>query len=524
MSIHHRMRHAVALTLALLLALLLGAPLASAVAGPASTAHADLDAYIRERMDATGTPGLSYAVVGPDGPVHQRSWGHDGRGAPVTADTPFLWGSVAKPVTATAVMTLVQDGRLALDDRVVDHLPAFRFGGAEHASEVTVRHLLDQTAGIPAAATFKVTDCHDPDCPPPADRISALDDVTPLGPPGAEYAYTSANYLLLAAVVEAVTGRPYAEYLRTRVLRPAGMDGAVADGASARERRLAPGHQLMWGRPAAVADGYDEHGAAYGYTGGALHDLAAFAALQLRRGKAPDGARILTEESVRLMRTEGTLASGEGTGYGFGWRVGGLEAPLDKAVWHIGASPGYSAMLFLLPGQNQALVIQQNLHGLLQDEAIMEVGFGAARILAGGEAPSDAPSMWLYDLTIWGTTALAVLMLLAAARSVQLLIRRSALRTSRARRVMVTALWAVAGALPGVLLAMLVKFMGVEQAWSWFPDLCIALWVAAVAGVLVIGLRLAGAVRPARRRESPAVRENPAVVAAAPGSDVPAVQ
>lgn len=192
-------------------------------------------------MEATRTPGISYAVVGPDGPIHQRSWGTDGQGERVTARTPFLWGSVAKPITSTAVMTLVQDGRLRLGDRIVDHLPSFRFGGAEHASRVTVRHLLNQTAGIPESATFKVADCFDADCPRPAERVGDLDDVQPLGPPGTKYAYTSANYLLLSAVVEAVTKRPFADYLERSVLDPAGMDGAIVDQASARRRSLPRG-------------------------------------------------------------------------------------------------------------------------------------------------------------------------------------------------------------------------------------------------------------------------------------------
>ncbi len=166
----------------------------------------------------------------------------------VTADTPFLWGSVAKPVTATAVLTLVQDGRLGLDDPVVDHLPAFRFGGPAHAGKVTVRHLLEQTSGLPESATFDVADCYDADCPPPAGRLAALDRIEPTGPPGTDYTYTSANYLVLTAVIEAVTHRPFAEYVRRAVLTPAGMDTAIADRASAREQHLPPGHQLLWGR------------------------------------------------------------------------------------------------------------------------------------------------------------------------------------------------------------------------------------------------------------------------------------
>ncbi|MFF6790739.1 serine hydrolase domain-containing protein [Streptomyces filamentosus] len=480
-------RRATTAAVALLVGLL---PLAGASAETGPPAPADrfaaIDAYVRERMEATRTPGLAYAVVGPDGPVHSRAWGTDGHGEPVTDGTPFLWGSVAKPIAASAVMTLVQDGRLRLDDRVVDHLPAFRFGGTGHAARVTVRHLLQQTAGVPESATFEVTDCVADDCPDAAARVAALDGVRPLGPPGTAYAYSSANYLVLAAVVESVTGRPFADHLRAGVLRPAGMDGAIADRASARARNLPPGHQLLWGVPSAIADGVDDDGAAYGYTGGDLNDLAAFASLQLRSGRTRDGTTVLTPESVRLMRQSGRLhPSGEDTGYGLGWRVGGLEAPLDTAIWHTGATPGYSAALFLLPERNLALVVQQNLHGLLHDGSVMQVGFGAARVLAGGTAPADAPSAAAYHATVWGLSALALVLLAGTFRSVRPLRRRPP-----GRRVLPTVLWCLAGALPWVLLAASFALVGPRALWAWTPDVLVALCVAAVAGTAVVALRL----------------------------------
>ncbi|MFF8837519.1 serine hydrolase domain-containing protein [Streptomyces sp. NPDC015130] len=450
-----------------------------------------MDAYVRERMQATRTPGLAYAVVRPDGPVHTRSWGTDGNGRPVTASTPFLWGSVAKPIAAGALMTLVQDGRLRLDDRVVDHLPAFRFGGPRHADGVTVRHLLQQTAGIPHSATSSVTDCVDADCPDATRRIAELDGVRPLGPPGSTYAYSSANYLVLAALIESVTGRTYADHLRDSVLRPAGMDGAIADRASARERNLPPGHQLLWGVPSAIVDGVDDDGAAYGYAGGDLNDLAAFASLQLRSGKAAEGGTVLRPESIRLMRQSGRLhPSGADTGYGLGWRVGGLAAPLESAVWHTGATPGYSAMLFLLPEQNLALVLHQNLHGLLHDAAVMEVGFGAARILAGGTA-GEAPSATAYYATVWGLTALALALLTESLHSFHLL------RRGGSRRIAPAVLWCLVGAAPTAALAAALAFVGPRTLWTWTPDASTAVCAAAVAGTAVIALRI-GVVRARR--------------------------
>ncbi|MFI6284432.1 hypothetical protein ACIBCM_06690 [Streptomyces sp. NPDC051018] len=162
-------------------------------------------------------------------------------------------------------------------------------------------------------------------------------------------------------------------------------------------------------------------------------------------------------------------------------------------------------MLLLLPERNLSLVLEQNLHGLLQDEAVMQVGFGAARILAGAPAPADSPSTRLYDVTVWGTTALAVLMLAAAVRSA-LLLRRTPVPVSAVRRIAGTAVWVLAGALPGTLIAMAVKFTGTGQLLTWVPDSFIALCVAAGAGALVIVLRIVRAIRrprPAAERPTP---------------------
>ncbi|MFD3686435.1 serine hydrolase domain-containing protein [Nocardiopsis sp. NPDC058631] len=466
------LRWPAALCAALLLAPVCGVP--AAAAEPPDGTYAAIDAYVQRRMQETGTPGLSYAVVGPDGPLHRAAWGTDGDGAPVTPATPFLWGSVAKPVAATAVLALAEDGELGLDDPVVDHLPRFGFGG-EHARETTVRHLLAQTSGLPPSATPAVSDCRGEDCPRPADRLGALDRIDPLAPPGEEYAYTSANYLVLAAVVESVTGTSFADHLRGAVLEPAGAGGSVTDPASARDRALPPGHLPLWGVTAPVATGLDPHGAAYGYLGGDLDDLAALASLYLR-----EGGDVLSADSFALMSREQTTNGGAGTGYGLGWRVGGLDAPLDGAVWHSGAAPGYSAMLLLLPEDGLALVMQQNNHGLLHDAASMDVLFGASAMLAGAPEPGDAPSRAVYLLAVAVTTGLAVWLLAAVVAAT------AALRRPRAGAVApppaATAFRVVLGLLPVAAGAALLSVTGVDGALAWLPDIALSLAAAAAAG------------------------------------------
>lgn len=139
------------------------------VDGPGALAHttdeadyAEIDEYLRDRMDTTSTPGMAYAVVSSDSIERMETWGHDGNGDSVTASTPFLWGSIAKLVTATAVMTLVEEGSVSLDEPVRTYLPSFSLADDEVADQITVRRAsgVDPVVG----AGYRVADDRDCRC------------------------------------------------------------------------------------------------------------------------------------------------------------------------------------------------------------------------------------------------------------------------------------------------------------------------------------------------------------------------
>ncbi|MEO3849375.1 serine hydrolase domain-containing protein [Streptomyces sp. B8F3] len=406
--------------------------LAALAPGPAHarTATPQVDAYLRERAQATGTPGLAYAIVGPGGIESTGAFGHDGDGRPVTARTPFLWGSIAKPVTATAVMTLVESGAVDLDEPVRTYLPRFTLADRRAAARITVRHLLQQTSGLPehTGVTDRFGDRDDPY----GRGVADLADTAPRSAPGERHGYSSANYLLLGALVEAVTGRSYEAYLRDHVLGPLDMRGAVT---TPRQAGAVPrGHGYVYGKAVASDTHYDPAGTAYGYLGGTVRDLARFAAAHLDGGTY-DGTRVLTPASVAQMH-RGTADSGDTQRYGLGWRDDTRNDDLDtRTVWHTGGAPGYHAMLVLLPDADRALVVLQNAYGYFQAADLNAAGFGAARILAGGDpgpAPGDAP----YTAFLALLTAVLTLTTAATAWSAYRILRPA--RTSRTRRRILT--------------------------------------------------------------------------------------
>lgn len=418
----------------------------------------DLQAYVER---AGLAPGIAWALVGPGGIEEQGVVGTDGDGEEITADTPFIWGSVAKPITADLVIRLVDDDLLDLDDPVEEIAPTVL---PDDADDVTVRDLLDHTSGLPES--FGPTD-HDrgPSLDPAVDDLRALrvDD-------RGTYLYSSLNYLALAAVVEAATGQAYADALRQRVLDPLGMTGAAPD-----LEGVPPGHRYVFGRTVAVQAPADEAGLSYGYLAGSLTDLAAFTQAALV-GDVPS-----------------YTASDADADYSLGWRhhtldYVGVDGSDTEVTWHGGAVPGFQTGLMLLPAHDRAIVVVQNAYGHLQDEALLATTVGLAALAAGEEPPEPAG--------VWNPTYAGILVALVALSAVMvgsMLLRRS-------WPGMVAAVLAVPLATWGLPTAFR---MGLADLRLWAPDVawtayaCLAL---AALTVLVASARWAGRTRRQQRR------------------------
>jgi CubicO group peptidase (beta-lactamase class C family) len=284
-------------------------------------------------------PGLSVAVVRADGVRWLRGFGVadlDTR-TPASPETIYLWFSMTKIVTATAVLQLADRGQLALEDPVARYYP--RFGAlrpADRAARVTVRHLLSHSAGL--ANPIPVRWVH------PADR-PGLDQATFVGDllarharlrfePGSKASYSNLGFLVLGQVIEAASGRPFQEHVHEQVLRPLGMghtdfayppDGSsVATGYQRRRSLMAPlvRRLLPPGIVGPNQDGYLSFrrfyvdGPAYGGLVGPVQDAVRFLQMHLRDGEL-DGTRILAADSAVAMRQIGTL--GRRFDLGLGW-------------------------------------------------------------------------------------------------------------------------------------------------------------------------------------------------------------
>ncbi|MBX7104074.1 MAG: beta-lactamase family protein [Gemmataceae bacterium] len=279
---------------------------------------------------------------------------------PITGDTAFDLASVSKQFTSTAVLLLVERGRLNLDDPVVRWVPDFPAGDA-----ITLRHLLTHTSGLPDyIGIFKGSDeefarltCHD--------IAGMLRGKKALFPPGTKFQYSNTNYALLPVVVERASGKTFAQFLRDYVFVPLGMDSTrvmdrvpydVANRASGYGRQFLVGKHVPSRRDGPVCGD--------GNVFSTARDMIAWnAALEERR--------LLRPETWEQAWTKTPIAEGKQSDYGFGWVVSEKEG--RKAVWHNGGWAGTRTLIFRRLSDKLTVIVLSNDEGANVDKVGTDV-------------------------------------------------------------------------------------------------------------------------------------------------------
>jgi len=284
-----------------------------------------IDAYLRAQRERLNIPGLSL-VVAKDGRIVYEN--HSGLanielGVPVTADTVFQIQSITKTFTATAVMMLVEEGKLSLDDPIGQHLE----GTPQSWEPITLRHLLSHTSGIKdfinePTASLRLDVSEQEGFEATAPR--------PLNfTPGEKYAYSNTNYHLLAMVIRKVTGQFYGDFLAERIFKPLGMDHTRVQDLAAVIPGRAAGY--VWDADK-LSNGEYVTQSILSYGGGGIlstaEDLAKWDA-------ALRSEKLLTKATLQQMWTPATFNDGRKSTYGLGWGVNQFNG--HRYVQHSGS-------------------------------------------------------------------------------------------------------------------------------------------------------------------------------------------
>lgn len=305
-----------------------------------------IDAML-QRYFRPGLPGAVILVTDHGTPLFRKAYGLAKVSEKVALDPGMSLrvGSITKQFTAAAIMLLAEQGKLALSDRVVQYVPAF----AETDSAVTIEHLLTHTSGIRnytelphfverMNADISVTD-----------GIAFFKDAKPDFAPGDRFAYSNSNYFLLGAVIERVSGMPYADFMARNVFEPLQLTHThIETGAS-------PADVIGYTQQRRKVTVSQDYSMRWPYAAGALRtsvdDLAVW-------DRAIVDAKLLKPESWQRMATSYRLHGIRATGYGYGFFIRDIRG--KAAIEHGGDIGGFSADMLRFPQEEIFIAVLAN--------------------------------------------------------------------------------------------------------------------------------------------------------------------
>ncbi|MFD7072736.1 serine hydrolase domain-containing protein [Nocardioides sp. NPDC059952] len=349
-----------------------------------------------------GVPGAQLGIlrVGRDGAQDEQvtlTTGvlHLGTGQPATTDSVWQIGSISKVWTATVVMQLVDEGKLALDTPVKEIIGDLDLRDPEVTEKVTIHHLLTHTSGIDGDV-FTDTGRGDDVL---EKYVARLGEAAQNHPLGATWSYCNSGYVLLGRVIEVVTGQTWDQAMRERLFTPLGLTHTGTLPEEAMLHALAMGHlgtgediapAPVWGLPRSCGPA--------GLITATAADVLAFARMHLSGGVAKDGTRVLSAESVAAM-ADFQVDCPEKDLLGDSWGLGWFRCDWHgaRAIGHDGNTIGQAAFLRLLPEAGIAVSLNTNvasaiaLYQDLFEEIFAELA--DVRLPDRFEIPADAPEV-----------------------------------------------------------------------------------------------------------------------------------
>jgi CubicO group peptidase (beta-lactamase class C family) len=356
-----------------------------------------LDEFLLNQMETYKIPGLAVAIVRNGEVEYINGYGiANPNGDPVTPDTPFLLASVSKSFTALAIMQLVEEGKINLDDPVQKYLPWFDVKG-EGALEITVAHLVYQTSGFSEYDGGQMN--LRPNNPNELETaIRDLDRTNLLFQPGGGWEYSNINYSLLGFLIQEVTGESYESYIEQNIFTPLAMTDSHTSLESARANNAARGYTFYFGTPLAL-DANMPYTTAILPTAGlwsSATDMSRYLIAHLEE----EAGVLLSVEGMKQVHVPGVEIE-PGYNYAMGWFhapnvldpefLQTLNTDLDpsddlQVLWHEGDGPGYKAVMLMLPGKEYGVVLLMNTNDYTITSVYKDFAWDVTLIANGGDA------------------------------------------------------------------------------------------------------------------------------------------
>jgi CubicO group peptidase (beta-lactamase class C family) len=334
---------------------ILGAVVTTTIEAQSSDARFEAIARLtQEKMKEFGVPGVALGIL-HNGTVSIRGVGITNveDSLPVTPHTVFPIASISKTFAATAMMRLVEQGKVDLRAPVRTYIPEFRVRDTVATRDATIHHLLTHLGGWEGQVSGP-----DRGSETLANFITTITDLMQVAPPGAAWSYNNAGFSIAGRVIEKVTENSINRAIRDLVFQPLGLEHAGTTAGDFIVNRFAAGHTTRDGKPALNRPFTPSVSVTAGGVGLCMTDLMAYARFHLGDGTAPNGERVLKKESLELMRTPQARKQANDDDIGIGWHLRTMGTV--RTASHGGTLGGHILLLEIVPERNFAIAILTN--------------------------------------------------------------------------------------------------------------------------------------------------------------------
>ncbi len=464
----------------------------SALCGAVLSADERIDRYVSDEMALNRIPGLSLALVENRRLAFAKAYGVRDTGSPeaLRIDHPVELASVSKSFTALAILQLERAGTVNRHDSVTGILPEL---GRQDWQGVTLHDLLRHRSGLRRRHDFLAPCCDGRGTPDPEDAVRYLARADLEGAPGAIFSYANSNYVLLAAMVQRVSGVPFADYMRERVFRPLGLPRTTVDAAEARRWGSAVPHEWLWGRVRPSPSRF------LGWPGSSL---------------AKSSAEDMGSYMAKLLDpTPGHLASAVpdrpwwgqlGAEYDLGWAIHSEADWLDGefVLEHTGKAWGGQTAVVLVPRRGAGVAVLINLgtdRAIDMARKIVMSRLGSADLGPARMSPFESPDNWAMAFLVFAGGLFGAILWYAQRVMRQLRSGSRAWRPTGQGTVRAVLLAGLAAVLVGF------AFQGTGPPWEAQPSTVRVALPALVGGVSVLLAVVGGAALVPPKKSTPGV-------------------
>ena len=344
--------------LALSLVLALAAVPASFAIQEQQPDFSQLEKVVLEELKETNTPGATIAIVSGERVIYTRAFGISNveTGAPMTPDMLFRIGSTTKMFTATALVTLAEEGKLKLDEAIGKHVDGLN----PKIAGLTAHQLLTHTSGIIDEAPMY----GDHDDSAMGRTIRSWKDDQLFTEPGKIISYSNPGYWLAGFVVETISGRPYADQMSEAIFKPLGMTRTTFRPTVAMTYPLAQGHNAAGKSAPTVVRPFADNAASWpaGSMFTNVLDLSRFIIAFMNGGRL-EGKQVLSPQVITKLSTpQVSIPSDQNAKYGYGLMISSYRGV--RVVEHGGSRSGYGSVIKMAPEHRFAVIVLGNRTGV----------------------------------------------------------------------------------------------------------------------------------------------------------------